>query len=42
LIGLAAHVFQDLAFKASLLDDTVQRRSELMRMELLSLADVAV
>jgi hypothetical protein len=42
LIGLAAHVFQDLAFKASLLDDTVQRRSERMRMELLSLADVAV
>jgi hypothetical protein len=42
LIGLTAHVFQDLAFKASLLDDSVRPRSERMRMELLSLADVAV
>jgi hypothetical protein len=42
LIGQAAHVFQDLAVKASFLDDSVVPRSERMRTELLSLANVAV
>jgi hypothetical protein len=35
-------VFQDLAVKASVLDDSVVPRSERMRTELLSLANVAV
>jgi hypothetical protein len=42
LIGQVAHVCQDLAFKASCLDDSVGPRAERMRCELLSLADVGV
>ncbi len=42
LIGQAAHVMEDLAFRHSDLDDTVVPRSDRTRRELLSLADVLV